>query len=259
MFVSFPTRLRGSCCLFFVAIVVSAVFSPTDAQAIRPFITDDAHTVGEGHLQIETYWRRDRQSFQHWVLPAIGPTHWLELTLGGVHGVAPLGERPERPRYALGGPIAQGKFLLRDAVPNELPGVGIVVGGVTPGGRGGFEAPGWSGFSYLAVTQAFFKEDDLLIHGNVGVSTISAPGLDPAKVTWGIGTQVETLFDFHLIGEVFSGDPYAVRAGGAYQTGFRQIFNDHIQLDFTFGGGLWGAILPVWFSSGVRIVSHDLW
>ena len=48
-------------------------------------------------------------------------------------------------------------------------------------------------------------------------------------------------------------------AGGAYQAGFRIIFNDHVQLDGTWGGGLWGAeIMPVWFSSGVRIVSHEL-
>lgn len=230
------------------------------AHAIRPFVTDDAHTVGKGHVQLETYWRRDRLSLQHWVLPAVGPTEWLELTLGAVNGISQLGRHPDKPTIAFAGPIAQGKILLHEAVPNRLPGVGLIVGGVAPGGRGGFEAPGWSGFSYLAVTQAFFKEDDLLIHANVGVSTIAAPGLDPAKVTWGIGTQVETLFDFHLIGEIFSGDPYATAAGGSYQAGFRQIFNDHLQLDFTFGGGLFGNYLaPPWFSSGIRFVSHELW
>jgi len=238
---------------------LTSLTASTEALAIRPFVTDDAHTVGKGHVQLETYWRRDRSSLQHWLLPAVGPTDWLEVTLGAVHGFSQLGQGPENPRYAFGGPIAQGKFLLREAIPNHLPGVGIVVGGLAPGGTGGFEAPGWSGFSYLAVTQGFFKEDDFLIHGNVGVSTIAAPELDPAKLTWGIGTQVETVFNFHLIGEVFSGDPYAVRAGAAYQAGFRQIFNDHLQLDFTFGGGLWGSILPPWFSSGIRVVSHDLW
>ena len=75
-----------------------------------------------------------------------------------------------------------------------------------------------------------------------------------------VGSQVETVFDFHLIGEVFSGDPYVQGGGGAYQLGFRQIFNSNVQLDFTFGGGLWGdAPTPVWFSSGVRIVSDALW
>jgi hypothetical protein len=241
-------------------VLALVTFVPRNARAIRPFVTDDAHTVGRGHVQFETYWRRDRQSFQHWMLPAFGPVEWLELTLGGVHGLAPLGQRPDKPRYAFGGPLLQGKFLLHEAIPNHLPGVAIVVGNVVPVGRGGFEPPGWNGFTYLAVTQAFFKEDDFLIHGNIGLSAVSAPGVDPAKATWGVGTQVETIFNFHLIGEIFSGDPYSVGTGGAYQFGFRQLFNDHVQLDATMGGGLWGAtVLPVWFSSGVRVVSHELW
>lgn len=241
------------------AVVLSAVAPTREAHAIRPFVTDDARVVGKGHVQLETYWRRDRLTLQHWVLPAFGPTDWLELTVGGVHGFSHLRERPIRPQYAIAGPIAQGKFLLREAIPNHLPGFAAIFGGGVPAGLGGFEAPGWGGFSYLAITQAFFKEDDFLIHANVGLSVIDAPGLDPGRITWGIGTQVETIFDFHLIGEVFSGDPYAVGAGGAFQVGFRQIFNDHLQLDGTYGGGLWGStVLPAWFSSGVRIVSHEL-
>lgn len=240
-------------------VLASALAWPGESHAIRPFVTDDAHTVGKGHIQLETYWRRDRRSFQHWLLPAFGPVDWLELTLGGVHGANGLKTHPQKPVYALSGPIVQGKFLFHEAIPNHLPGVALVAGGTVPAGRGGFEAPGWNGFSYLAVTQAFFKEDDLLIHGNVGVATIAAPGLNPAKVTWGVGTQIETLYDFHLIGEIFSGDPYVQSGGGAYQAGFRIIFNDHLQLDGTWGGGLWGnQPLPVWFSSGVRIVSHEL-
>jgi hypothetical protein len=235
--------------------------APRPARAIRPFVTDDAHVVGKGRVQLETYWRRDRSSLQHWALPAIGPTEWLELTLGGVHGISQLGPTLDKPTYAFGGPIAQGKFLLRESVPNKPPGFGLVVGGLVPSGRGGFEGPGWSGFSYLAATQSFIKEDDFLIHANVGISVVSAPGLDPAKFTWGIGAQVETLFNFHLIGEIFSGDPYVQGAGGAYQVGYRIIFNDHLQLDGTYGNGLWSngdTNLPFWFSSGVRIVSHEL-
>ncbi|MBL0194884.1 MAG: hypothetical protein IPQ09_11775 [Myxococcales bacterium] len=236
-----------------------ALLAPREARAIRPFITDDARVVGRGHVQLETYWRRDRLSLQHWVLPAIGPTDWLELSLGGVHGANHLRSLPESPTYAIGGPLAQGKLLLRETLPNRLPGVAIAVGGLTPAGRGGFEAPGWSGFSYLALTQAFLKEDDLLFHANVGFSAVSAPGLVPAKVTWGLGTQVETVYDFHLIAEIFSGDPYIQGSGGAYQAGFRMIFNDHLQLDGTWGGGLWGdTITPLWFSSGVRVVSHEI-
>ena len=240
-------------------VFAAAVLQTRAAHAIRPFVTDDAHTVGRGLVQLETYWRRDRTSLQHWILPAVGPNDWLEVTLGGVHGLSQLRLRPEAPKYALSGPLLQGKFLLRETVPNHWPGIGVVVGSVLPAGRGGFEAPGWNGFTYLAVTQGFFKEDDLFIHGNIGLAAVSAPGLDPVKVTWGIGSQVETFFDFHLVGEIFSGDPYTVGSGGAFQAGFRQLFNPNLQLDFTCGSGLWGAtILPVWCSSGIRLVSAKL-
>lgn len=242
-------------CVASAAILLGA----SDAHAIRPFITDDARVVGEGHVQLETYWRRDRLTLQQWALPAVGPTEWLEISMGAVHGLNKLGNTLDKPTYAIGGPLLQGKFLLRETEANKLPGVAVSVGGLAPAGRGGFETPGWSGFSYIALTQAFIKEDDFLIHANLGVSAIAAPGFDPAKITWGFGTQVETLYNFHLIGEIFSGDPYVAGSGGAYQAGFRIIFDDHVQLDGTWGEGLWGdAPLPLWFSSGIRVVTHKL-
>lgn len=250
---------RGASPVAGAFVVLALALSSTDAHAIRPFVTDDARVVGQGHIQLETYVRRDRLSLQHWLLPAVGPTDWIELTLGAVHGLDNLRKRPELPRYSLAGPLLQGKFLLIDSEPNKPPSLAVVVGSQLPAGRGSFQPPGWGGFTYLAATQAFIKEDDFLIHANVGVSTFSAPGIDPARVTWGIGTQVETWYDFHLIGEIFSGDPYTQGTGGSYQLGFRIIFNDHLQLDGTWGGGLWGTTLqPLWFSSGVRIVSHKL-
>ncbi|MBX3229263.1 MAG: transporter [Labilithrix sp.] len=241
-----------------LGLALAALFVSAPAAAIRPFITDDARVVGKGHLQLETYWRRDDLALQHWILPAIGPNDWLELTLGGVHGIGNISTREEG--YDIAGPVAQAKVLLRETIPNRPPGFALSAGTVPPLGRGGFSAPGWTGFSYLAMTQAFFKEDDFLIHANIGLSAIAAKGFDPVKFTWGVGTQVETIYDFHLIGEVFSGDPYVAGAGAAYQVGFRIIFNDHLQLDGTYGRGFTGdSPMPPFFSSGFRVVSHELW
>ena len=97
------------------------------------------------------------------------------------------------------------------------------------------------------------------------LETLNMPsGMDDAHLIMaratGIGTQVETVFDFHLIAEVYSGDPYVAGSSAAYQAGFRQIFNDTLQLDFTWGGGIAGADrLPFFLSSGIRVVSHELW
>jgi hypothetical protein len=230
------------------------------AHAVRPFVTDDARVVGRAHLQLETYFRRDRYALQHWLLPAFGPTDWLEVTLGAVHGASGMQSLEDHPHYSFAGPLAQAKLLLHDTVPNKPPGLALVVGGISEAGHGGFEPPGESGFAYLAASQSFIKEDAFLIHANVGVAAVIAEGFAPVRVTYGLGTQVATVLDFHLIGEITSGDPYAPGSGAAYQLGFRQIWNDHLQLDFTFGGGLWGDDpLPFFVSSGIRIVSHELW
>jgi hypothetical protein len=244
-----------------VGLIFIALFALSgNARAIRPFVTDDARTVGKAHVQLETYFRRDKFSLQHWLLPALGPTDWLELTVGGVHGVDGIRDAKDHPHYSFAGPLVQAKLLLRETVPNHFPGLAVAVGGVTETGHGGFEPPGESGYGYLAASQAFFKEDDFLIHMNIGFTAVNAPDIDPLRLTYGIGTQLETIFDFHLIGEIYSGDPYIPGSAAAYQAGFRQIFNDHLQLDFTWGGGIAGAEkLPFFLSSGIRVVSAELW
>ena len=237
--------------------VLALLLRVNEAQAIRPFITDDARVVGGKVMQLETWWRRDKGSFQHWALFAVGPNDHVELTLGGVYGVSQV---EQKPIWAFSTPVAQGKFLLKEAEPNRWPGLALAGGILPPFGTGGFEAPGWSGFAYAAVTESLFENERLLIHGNLGAFVLAAKGYAPVTATWGVGTQLRTVAGFHLVGELFSGDPYVSNSGGATQLGFRYIFNDHIQLDATVGTGIFGVEkLPVWATSGVRIVSHKLW
>jgi hypothetical protein len=238
--------------------VCAIVATAPDASAIRPFITDDARVVGGAHVQLETWWRRDRESFHHWAVGAFGPNDHVEISLGAVHGLAG-GLEGAPGRYAIGGPVLQGKFLLSEAKETSWPGLAFVAGVLPPFGRGGFEPPGWSGFGYVAATESIDAER-LLVHANVGFSAIDAPPLRPLQFTWGVGMQVRTVEEFHLIGELFSGDPYAAGVSGAAQWGFRYIFNDHLQLDGTLGSGVFGERkLPLWASSGVRLVTHELW
>lgn len=240
-------------------LVVAAATACPDARAIRPFITDDARVVGKGHLQLESWFRRDSESLQVWAFPAVGPTDWLELSMGGVVGSSTRTQSTGA-TFALSMPLVQGKLLLKEATPNGLPGFAVAVGGIPPIGRGGFESEGLAYYTYLAVTESLFDEEHVLVHANIGVAG-SGFGDAPARAqfTWGVGTQVRLLGDFHGVFELFSGDPYAPAAGGAIQAGFRQIFNDHLQLDATAGTGVFGDTpLPFWISSGVRIVSHEL-
>jgi len=235
------------------ALLLALVVLPVRAEAIRPFITDDARVVGRHTLQLETWVQAEATQLQHWVLPAFGPTERLELTIGAVHG-ATYGDGPAT--YAVAGPLLQAKWLVRAAVPNRGPGFALAGGVVTPLGRGGFQTPGGAGFAFLAITESIGDAERLLIHANLGLSI----GEDWMTPTFGVGAQLRVVAGLHVIGEIVYGDSYAGDNGGAVQAGFRYIFGDHVQMDGTAGVGLWGAERrPPWGTLGLRIVSNQLW
>ena len=89
----------------------------------------------------------------------------------------------------------------------------------------------------MAVTESLTEGDDVLIHGNGGIVNSSIGGRKP---TWGVGSQMRVHGGFHIVSEVFSGDPYAESSGIAFQAGIRHFISDCIQVDATFGSGCLG-------------------
>lgn len=157
--------------------------------------------------------------------------------------------------FAAGAPLVQVKLLFRGYEANGWPGVSVVVGSFLPFGRGVLQPPGYGAFGFLIASQSFGKGDAVLIHGNVGLNYLRRDGKDELINTWGLGTQIHTIGGFHLVGELFSGDPYVPGSGVSYQVGFRHFFSDFLQIDGTIGNGIGGRTkLPFWFSAGVRIV-----
>lgn len=223
-------------------------------QFVRPFITDDARVVGGRLWQLESWYRQDEGLLEQWFLFAYGPTRWLELTFGGVFGAERL---PAANEFGLGIPLLQAKFLLKEYQPNELPGVGFVIGTFLPSGAGALKPEGYGSFSFLTLTQSLGKRDDVLLHFNLGASYLDAPREEKWQFNWGLGTQLRALGGFHFVGEIFSGDPYVPGSGLSYQIGFRHFFSDDFQIDGTFGKGIGGdSPLPPWFSAGIRLVFH---
>jgi len=228
-----------------------------DAHAVRPFVTDDARVVGGHQAQVETWVRYDRLGLQHWALPAFGPIDPLELTLGGLHGLA----RGERDHYSLSAPLGQAKLLLHPVKHRGWPGLAAAGGVRAPAGWGDYKAKAWDGFAYMAATTSLFDEGRLFIHVNVGLAGTTDPQSSHALAPiWGVGQQLRLVGGLHLVGEIFSGDPYAANSSGAGQVGLRYAFSDQVQIDGTLGGGIWGdAALPMWGSLGLRFVSGVLW
>ncbi len=227
---------------------------------VRPFITDDARVVGHRLAQAEAWLRIDREAGQKWLLMAYGPTPRLELTVGGVGGYevvrdAERGTEIHKAAYAL--PLLQGKYLFRPYAPGKGPGVATVLGTFLPMGQGFFRPPGYGVFTFTNVTQCFGRHEDVLIHVNGGANYLHADLERPLIATWGVGTQVRTYKGFHLVSEVFSGDPYIPGTGTAWQGGFRHFFSEWVQMDMTVGQGIAGdVVLPLWGTVGVRMVTR---
>jgi hypothetical protein len=236
----------------FLAICAGLFISP--AFAVRPFVTDDARVVGEHMAQLETSVKYDKDNFANLNLFAFGPTTNSEITVGFTHGFA-LDVESNR-SYSAGGPLLQFKYLLWDAKPNSYPGVAVAVGAAPPWGKSDFRPETWSEFAFIAVTESLFKDEAVLIHANLGISTTN-----PASVAiWGLGTQIRLIGGLNAVLEVFYNDVYAGKTGGAYQAGFRHIVSESVQVDLTMGGGIFGSEqLPTFVGMGLRIVSDKLY
>ncbi len=234
-----------------VLLLLCLIVFVSPALGVRPFITDDARVVGRRQAQLETWTRSDRNALQHWALASFGPIQPLELTVGAVHGFTFHNGN----RYSIAGPLLQAKFLARKPESNSWPGIAVSAGAFAPAGSGGFKLEGWDSFMYAAITESLMEDDQVLLHGNVGfVNSHSG-----RKATWGVGSQVRVRGGFHIVSEVFSGDPYAASSGVAFQAGFRHFISDYIQIDATVGSGVSGQPrLPVWGTVGLRLATPPL-
>jgi hypothetical protein len=130
------------------------------AYAARPFFTDDARVVDQGHCQLETFYKEQRSysGSEFWFLPACNP-FGVELTLGG--------NRIEGERNA----IVQGKRLFKELQTN----------GTGYAGSAGF----FGSDPYVNGIASFsFLDDRAIVHTNLGA--ISRTG-----VTWGLGLEAQ--------------------------------------------------------------------
>lgn len=226
---------------------------------VRPFITDDARVVGDQLAQLETWARIDHAALQQWALVAYGPTKWLELSGGGVFGAD---REPDGAHLAYALPLLQAKVLVREYKAGAGPGLALAAGTFLPYGQGTFRAVGYGTFGYITVSQCFGERENVLLHLNGGGNYLRVGDPEASSnpnqlvATWGFGTQIRTVGGLHVVGELFSGDPYVPGTGTAYQAGIRYFVSNLLQVDSTVGKGLAGAVrLPFWFSAGIRIVT----
>jgi hypothetical protein len=131
------------------------------AWGARPFFTDDARVVDQGHCQLETFYKEQRaySGSEFWFLPACNP-FGVELTVAG--------NRIEGEHNS----IVQGKVLFKELQPD---GIGFA------GSVGSF-----GGDPYLnGIASQSFLDDRYVVHANLGM--IRNPDAD--RGTWGLGLE----------------------------------------------------------------------
>jgi hypothetical protein len=244
-------RLKTIKNLWLTVFILTAIATKT--YAVRPFITDDAAVTGRRLFQIETWGLFDKFSRQHWTMLSYGFNERLEMAVGGVWGY----DRPqlEQSKFSYATPLIEAKFLFREYEPNKLPGIALAAGTFLPAGKGAFVPQGKGAYSFLAITQCFGKNDNVLIHGNLGVNYLYADKGNQFLPVWGLGTQIKTYKGLHVVAEIVAGDPYVPNTGIAYQAGFRYFISDLIQVDMEIGQGITGENrVPFWAGFGARFV-----
>jgi hypothetical protein len=221
-----------------------------EARADRPLVTDTARTVPRGTVQLETWGRLDRNGLQHFNLLAGGITDHIELAAGGEYGLSLT--QDDRTQFGAGSPLLQMKLRVQEP-EGLIPGIAAVVGLVAPWGTGGFALAAWAPFIYGVVSIEPLTGFEL--HSKLGFYTLPTD----VKILWGIAFERE-LPRVRLIGELFSGDPYAEESGIAFQAGFRFVVSENVQIDVTFGSGITGSpTLPPYSTLGLRLAVADLW
>lgn len=134
---------------------------PLAALAARPFITDDARVVDEGHCQIEAFTKSQYAyaGSEAWFLPACNP-FGAELTLG---------RNRIEDEYNT---IVQAKFLFKALQPNRA-GYALSVGSF--GGEPYFNA----------IASRSLHDDRAVLHANLG----AIRNHDADRGTWGVGLE----------------------------------------------------------------------
>jgi hypothetical protein len=135
--------------------------APLPASAARPFITDDARVVDEGHCQLESFAKRQSAyaGSEFWFLPACNP-FGAELTLG---------RNRIEDQYNT---IVQAKFLLKELRPNHA---GYAASAGSFGGD-----PYFNGIA----SRSFF-DDRAVVHANLG----AIRNRHADRGTWGVGFE----------------------------------------------------------------------
>lgn len=232
------------------------------AEAIRPFVTDDARIADQGQLELEIipdliFPRGERALFEQSLIASFGILPSFELGVGGAIGTN------HGDGAAVGNPELRAKLLFIRADPSGIPGVALVLAAALPYGRGVLYSPG-TALNLIAPLTSHLFGGALLIHLNVGL-IVGIPREELSRAIHpyaGLGVDVSLgLEGLRFVGEIYSGEPFAPWSSRvATQAGGRYEFNERFNLDLVFGaspseaGKRFRDGSDLWVQLGVRLL-----
>lgn len=202
-----PAR-QASRCLVCIALV-HAAFGMQMAHAAGGMNVDDAQILDADTCQLESWVKFNRDGTERWFSPACGLEH-VEFSWAGSW------QRDLSGIY-LAASQFQGKTVLRE-LSSDVTAIGMLAGAerVTEGMAETDSArqADWNYYAKLLTTTSF-RNDDILLHTNLGVS--QSKESHTTSLTWGLGNETRLFGKTAFIAEVFGEN----KGRASYQAGFR--------------------------------------
>jgi hypothetical protein len=233
------------------AASVAVWLAQADAMAsVGPLLTEEAYTVDAGKVRLTTWAEIDSEAAQDSTFAVAGIADRADVAVGAMIGAGYGGEKSG---FGVAGPVAQVKLALLRAKRGGPPGLSLIAGGRAPWGRGGFEAEGWVGYGFAALTLDVWGHR-LAFTADAGAATARESGRRQLHPVGGAGASVAVAGSLRTVAEVFHGDPFAERRGGLVLAGLRYVIGDDAGIDALVGAGVWGSRRePIWGPVGFRI------
>jgi hypothetical protein len=237
--------------LIISTIIMHGALGMVSAHASGAMDVDDAQVLDANKCQLEAWGKFNRDGTERWLNPSCNLTGNLEVSWGNDW------QRDGRGMYLANSQL-QGKTVFKEMVPNGI-GIGMLAGVVRQTDAKDADdldaarRRSWNVYSRL-LTSFSFKDDDVLLHTNVGFNRL---GLErTTRLTWGLGNETKLFDRLSFIGEVFGEN----KGKPNYQAGIRaKLIPDHIELDLTCGNRFGSQGQGRYVVLGLRFISPELW
>ena len=234
---------------FFIGTtLLYTVFGMQGAYAAGGMNVDDAQILDADTCQLESWAKFNRTGTERWVSPACSPNEHVEFSWAGSW------QRDLRGNYMAASQF-QGKTVLRE-LSSDVTAIGMLAGAerITEGMTDSDSArqADWNYYAKLLTTTSF-RDDDILLHTNLGVS--QSKENHTTSLTWGVGNETRLFGKSTFIAEVFGEN----KGRPSYQAGVRHtLIPEQLELDLTYGNRFGRDTQEAFVVLGLRFIAPGL-